>query len=54
MLSSPGPCNALPRHLQTLAYQIFNPVGLEYTIVTVTCYFSLRRGAVRLRSGTHG
>jgi hypothetical protein len=27
------------------------PVGLEYTVVTVTCYFSQRRGAVRRRSG---
>ena len=28
------------------------PVGLEYTIMAVTCFFSQRGGAVRRRSGT--
>jgi hypothetical protein len=28
------------------------PVGLEYTIMAVTCFFSPLGGAVRRRSGT--
>jgi hypothetical protein len=28
------------------------PVGLEYTIGTVTCFFSQQGGAVKRRSGT--
>jgi hypothetical protein len=30
------------------------PVGLEYTIATVTCFFSQQGGAVMRRSGTRG
>jgi hypothetical protein len=30
------------------------PVGLEYSIVAVTCFFSEQREAVMRRSGTRG
>jgi glucose-6-phosphate-specific signal transduction histidine kinase len=42
-----GMADRLPAHNRDT-----EPVGLEYTIVTVTCYFSQRRGVVRRRSGT--
>jgi hypothetical protein len=29
-----------------------DPVGLEYTIVAVTCFFAQQSGAVKRRSGT--
>ncbi len=36
----------------TGAYGFGNLVGLEYTIGTVTCFFSQQSGAVKRRSGT--
>jgi hypothetical protein len=35
-----------------LAKGAVRPVGLEYAIVAVTCFFSQQGGAVRRRSGT--
>jgi hypothetical protein len=38
--------------VEQLAAAAADPVGLEYAIVALTCFFSQQGGAVRRRSGT--